>query len=278
MSSVRSSASKQAARQYVAASAFHNDFFSYTVSKNVFTNVTTGTLAAPIAGANATNCPAGRILRESGKKLYPGAHPGVSTYMVGVIDSVTFLAGYIDPNSPIFAVSNNDIPAFYANGVDPGPGGLADEGQPVFTNGRIVAAGDAVIGGDASISGDTVIGGNERVTGTIVANGQIRCMGSTGARVVVNGTQANIAIDARQGSFVFISGDGNNTLTVTNFAFGDRLFIQLSGTGTVRFSTGFGTNADTMTTPITKNSMMFSFVCDGAHMLQNAQSSWFYVH
>jgi hypothetical protein len=272
MSSVRSSASKQAARQYVAASVFHNDFFSYTVSKNVFTNVTTGILAAPIAGANALNCPAGRILRESGKKLYPGVHPGVSTYMVGVIDSVTFLAGYIDPNSPIFAVSNNDIPAVFANGVDPGPGGLADEGQPVFTNGRIVAAGDAVIGGNALISG------NESVTGTIVANGQIRCVGPTGARVAVNGAQANIAIDARQGSFVFISGDGDNTLTVTNFSFGDRLFIQLVGTGTVRFSTGFGTAADTMTTPIAKNSMMFSFVCDGAHMLQNAQSSWFYVH
>jgi len=266
MSSIRSNPSKQAARQYVAASAFHNDFFSYTVSKNVYTNVTTGTLASPIAGANSSTCPAGRILRESGKKLYPGAHPGVSTYMVGVIDSVTFLAGYIDPNSPIFAVSNNDIPAFYANGVDPGPGGLADEGQPVFTNGRIVAAGDAVIGG------------NESVTGTIVANGQIRCMGASGMRVAVDGTQTNIVIDARQGSFVFISGNGNNTLTVTNFSFGDRLFIQLSGTGTVRFSTGFGTADDTMTTPITKNSMMFSFICDGAHMLQNAESSWGYVH
>lgn len=90
--------------------------------------------------------------------------------------------------------------------------------------------------------------------------------------------KANIAIDARQGSFVFISGNGDNTLTVTNFSFGDRLFIQLTGTGNVRFSTGFGTATDTMTTPIAKNSMMFSFVCDGANMLQVAESSWGYVH
>jgi hypothetical protein len=60
-----SSYSKQPARQYVAASPFHNDLFSYTVTTNQQTYVKTGTLAAPITGANATTCPAGRILRES---------------------------------------------------------------------------------------------------------------------------------------------------------------------------------------------------------------------
>lgn len=239
-----SSYSKQPARQYVASAPFHNDLFSYTITTNQQTYVKTGTLAAPITGANETTCPAGRILRESGKKLYPGVHVGVSTYMVGVIDSITFLQGYIDPNSPVFAVSNNQIPVFYANGVDPGPGGMADKGQPVYTN------------------------------GVVVSKGQMRNVGVAGQRVAIDGTLANIAIDVSQGSFVFISGNGNNALTASNFNFGDRLFIQLSGSGNVTFSTGFGVS----TNGVAKNSMMFTFVCDGAHMIEQSRAAWTNVY
>jgi hypothetical protein len=253
--------SKQPARQYVAAVPFHNDLFSYTVTKNASTNVTTGVLAAPIAGAYASTCPAGRLLRESGNKLYPGVHAGISTYMVGVIDSITFLAGYIDPNSPVFAVSNNSLPAFYANGVDPGPGGLADEGQPVYTNGSIVAAGDATIGG------------NEAVSGTIAANGQIRCVGSTGARLPIESTLTTYAIDVSKGQFYFMStvtgGTYNTTLTCSNFTFGDRLFIQMAATGTVTFTTGFQ-SAST----ISKGNTLISFICDGFNMIEQCRAVW----
>ena len=239
-----SSYSKQPARQYVSAVPFHNDLFSYTITTDQQTYVKTGTLYAPITGANATTCPAGRILRESGKKLYPGVHIGVSTYMVGVIDSITFLQGYIDPNSPVFAVSNNQIPVFYANGVDPGPGGMADKGQPVYTN------------------------------GVVVSKGQMRNVGVAGERIAIDGTLANIAIDVSQGSFVFISGNGNNTLTASNFNFGDRLFVQLTGSGNVTFSTGFGVS----TNGVVKNSMMFTFVCDGAHMIEQSRAAWTNVY
>jgi hypothetical protein len=244
MSSVKSSSAKQAARQYVSTVPFHNDLFSYATSYNASTGITSGAISAPIAGANASTCPAGRILRENGKKLYVGAHPGVPTYMVGVFDSASMLSGYIDPNSPVFAVSNNQIPGFYANGVDPGVGGMVDAGQPVYTN------------------------------GVVVAKGQIRNVGPAGERVALNGAQANIAIDARTGPFIFISGNGNNTLTVNNFNFGDRLYIQMSGTGNVTFSTGFGVS----TNNVTKNSMMFTFVCDGAHMLEQSRANWALVY
>lgn len=240
MSSIKSSASKQPAKQYVAAVPFNANFFSYTITTNSATYVQTGTLAA-IAGATSTTCPAGRVLRESGQKLYPGVHPNITTYMVGVIDSITFLTGYIDPNSPVFATPSANVPSFFANSVDP-VGGLADEGSAVYTN------------------------------GIISAHGQIRCVGATGARVQLDGTAANIAIDVSQGSFVFISGNGTNTLTCTNFNFGDRMFIQMAGTGNVTFSTGFGVAATSQT--VAKNLLMFTFVCDGAHMLQTGVSSW----
>ena len=252
MSSISASSKKQPARQYVAAVPFHNDFFSYTTSYNAATDVTTGTLSAPIAGASASTCPAGRILRESGKKLYPDTHAGVSTYMVGVIDSVTFLAGFIDPDSPVFAVSNNDVPAFFANGVDPGPGGLVDAGQPVYTNGSIRAAGNAVVGG------------------TIVANGQIRSVGALGARPPTIAGSGSVDIDVSQTPFVFIGANGDNTLTCSHFNFGDRLVIQMSATGAVTFSTGFAVYADT----ISKIGTIVSFICDGAHMIELSRSTW----
>jgi hypothetical protein len=160
--------------------------------------------------------------------------------MVGVIDSITFLTGYIDPNSPVFATHSANVPSFFANSVDP-VGGLLDEGSAVYTN------------------------------GIISAHGQIRCVGATGVRVTLNGTgTVTIPIDVSQGSFVYISGNGNNTLTCTNFNFGDRLFIQTVGTGNVIFSTGFGV----ATLTVAKADMMFSFICDGAHMLQTGASSW----
>lgn len=238
MSSIKSSASKQPAKQYIATVPFNANFFSYTITTDPSTNVKTGTFAA-VAGSTATNCPAGRVLRESGQKLYPGVHPNVSTYMVGVIDSITFLTGYVDPNSPVFATHSANVPSFFANSVDP-VGGLLDEGSAVYTN------------------------------GVISAHGQIRCVGATGARVAIDGTAANIVIDVSKGSFVFISGNGNNTVSCGNFQFGDLMYLQATGTGNITFSTGFGV----ATVTVAKNNMMFTFVCDGAHMIQTGASSW----
>ena len=244
MSSINSAASKQPTRQYIAAAAFNANFFTYTITTNPITHVKTGSLTA-VAGATAANCPAGSILRENGKKLYPDVHPNVGTYMVGVIQSDTFLSGYIDPNAAVFAMYSTNLPAFYEDGTDPLTG-YADEGAPVITNG-LVSAG-----------------------GTIAANGQIRCIGATGVRVPLDGTAATIVIDVTQGSFVFISGNGNNTLSCGNFQFGDHLYIQATGTGNFTFSTGFGV----ATQVVAKNNMMFTFVCDGVHMLQQGASSW----
>jgi hypothetical protein len=140
-------------KSYVAAAAFNADVYTYTVTQSQTTFQKTGTLAANVSGATAVTCAAGTILRENGKKLYPAAHNGVTTLMVGVFwntsktDTTTsnMLSGFIDPNSPKFAVFSADRPN-YMNvlPIDP-TGGLADQGAPVVTNGmvssRVVALG-----------------------------------------------------------------------------------------------------------------------------------------
>ena len=113
-------------RSYISVAPFNASFFTYTTSMNA-SYVTTGTLTA-VTGATAANCPKGRVLRENGRKLYPSANPGVTTYLVGVFDDKTFLNGFIDPNSPLFAPFNTDKPVYLDNGVNGGDGGLAPGG------------------------------------------------------------------------------------------------------------------------------------------------------
>jgi hypothetical protein len=131
-------------RSYISVAPFHRDFFAYTptyTARNMFTYSIT-----PVSGANAGNCPQGRVLREKGKKLYPGADEGVNTYMVAVYDAISGLSGYIDPNSPVFAPYNGDKPNTVADGVDPGPGGLTDLGAPVYTNGPVISVSGYISG------------------------------------------------------------------------------------------------------------------------------------
>jgi hypothetical protein len=56
--------------------------------------------------------------------------------MVGVFDNQSMLSGFIDPNSPVFAVYSTDRPGYLKDAVDP-TGGLTDQGPPVKTNGVI---------------------------------------------------------------------------------------------------------------------------------------------
>ena len=75
----------------------------------------------------AANCPAGRVLRENGRKLYPVVNPGLlpgdtfqgvanfqgatqaaNRFWVGVFDAVTGVKGFINPNASTFTVYNSD--------------------------------------------------------------------------------------------------------------------------------------------------------------------------
>ena len=132
---------EQSRRSYIATEEFTGDFFSYVVTKVNFNTV--GTLSA--VTSNTTLCPAGRVLRENGRKLSPGINPGVTAYMVGVYDNQSGLTGFIDPNSPVFAIYSSNRPNFLVDNVDPGNGAtggqprLTDRGAPVITNGLVLA-------------------------------------------------------------------------------------------------------------------------------------------
>ena len=109
-------------RSYITTSAFNTSIYTYTTRLNTSNFKYEGQLAVVStlpsgAALSATNCPAGRILRELGNKLYPGVHPGLAVgdtyngavvgttatnhYWVKVFDAITGVRGYIDPNNTI---------------------------------------------------------------------------------------------------------------------------------------------------------------------------------
>jgi len=149
------------------------------------TFVRTGDLSR-VTGATALTCPAGRILRENGKKLFPGAHPistvnGVaatfpdSTVMVGVFDNQSGLSGFIDVNAPMFAGFNGDRPNYLKDAVDP-VGGLTDRSAPTLTNGSVN------VREDLNVTGNSALTGTLRVTGATTLDGNA----TVNARLIMN--------------------------------------------------------------------------------------------
>jgi hypothetical protein len=116
-------------RSYISNSAFNSVIYQYTAQLNGTTLKNEGRLTAittsPAGTAlTATNCPAGRILREVGRKLYPGVNPGLAVgdtfggavvgttatnkFWVLVFDAQTGVRGFIDPNAATFTTYNTD--------------------------------------------------------------------------------------------------------------------------------------------------------------------------
>jgi hypothetical protein len=272
MTSIQSANANQPLRQFVSADTFENDLFSYSTTRNATTNVTTGTLTAPITGATTITCPAGRILRENGQKLYPGVNVGVNTFMVGVYDSISLLSGYIDPNSPIFAVYSTQLPAFYANGVDPGPQGLDDEGPPVYTNGNII-----------SVSGDiiTETGGITSANGIVATTGQIRAAAVT-PLTALSGSGALTAqsLNPTLGEIFTISsavsGGATVTLNAASAAAGSKITLIITTSTAQNTVFTFGTNmfsAGTLTTNGTAGKYSISFISDGTDFYETARTA-----
>jgi hypothetical protein len=122
-------------RSFIAAAEFSTQFFSYVSSVNRGGR-TIGSLV-PVTGATSTTCPAGRLLRETGRKLYPDINPGITSVMIAVYDSVSLLTGYIDPNSAIFALYNTDNSYTSPRGYIPFTSTL-NSGPPIYTQGPVI--------------------------------------------------------------------------------------------------------------------------------------------
>ena len=65
-------------RSYITAAAYDTNFFLYDPKNTPH--------LLPVLGATAGTCPAGRILKETGRKLFPGVNRGVISPMVAVYD------------------------------------------------------------------------------------------------------------------------------------------------------------------------------------------------
>ena len=218
-------------RSYISTMAFNADFFTYTTSVDSTTYATTGTLIT-VSGADAGNSPLGRVLRETGRKLVPGANPGITVYMVEVFDNTTFLRGFINPNSPVFAPFNSDRPAFMeepyvinqdvSGGTYGTPGtfsGTQNYGSSVLTRGNILADGYVETGGQIRCLQQSnmldaayiLAYGNSVVN---VALGQIFTRNFTGAAVTLT------AINASVGDRITLVANVQNTGVVITFGSG----------------------------------------------------------
>lgn len=139
MASIAHNIKESSKFNYISTGSFNGQFYSYATTFNSSNFTTTGALSA-VTGATAANCPQGRVLRASGKKLYPGgAYPGVSTMMVGVYDSISLLSGFIDPNTSVFALYNSDKPTDVPDNYDLSGTNVVHRGPPVFTLGDVIA-------------------------------------------------------------------------------------------------------------------------------------------
>jgi hypothetical protein len=155
---------------YITTAAFNGSIYQYTTQLNTTNFNTEGQLAAITtlpsgAAVTSTNCPAGRILRVVGRKLYPGANPGLvlgdkyngttvsnnnlNHVWVAVFDSVTGLRGYIDPNASIFAIYSTDRNRAFVDVGETAGGTPTRLGQSVYTGGNVV------LGGQLTLTGTT---------------------------------------------------------------------------------------------------------------------------
>jgi len=158
-------------RSYLSTEAFNGAIYSYSTA--LVNQVFVGTLTL-LSGATGANCPAGRILHETGKKLFPGANNGVNDYMVSVYDPISMLTGFINPNNPNFSLMNTDRANFLLDGPNGTGTGLSASARA----NALYTRGDVLAGGRMDISGNAVIYGNEYISSSVSTMGNVYIQGN----------------------------------------------------------------------------------------------------
>jgi len=256
--------------QYISTAPFNTYFYSYSTSLNASLQ-TIGTLSV-VSGATAFTCPQGRVLRENGRKLYPDANPGITTYLVGVYDAQSMLSGFIDPNARVFQIYNTDKPNFLADGVEPS-GSATDLGPSVYTAGDLLAEGNLDISGYANIYGSATIHDGATIystlgvyNGAVINSGDLAVtlgnitMAGTASVLTLSGSNATIDLPSRICGSLAMSGSGT-TLVVTNVkcTSTSKIFIQETGAGQLSV-TARGTNTFTLTTSVNNDAQTFFYL------------------
>jgi hypothetical protein len=214
-------------RSYISSTPFQASIFTYVppVRDAYGVIVTPGHLVAfstkspSGAAASGIDCPAKRVLRETGKKLFPGVHSGILTPMVSVYDNIKLWHGYIDPNAAVFASYSTNTPNFFKNGVDAVTGAPPDAGAPVITNGLVSAqkyltnpVGDGAGTSDEPLTASAGKSTLNGILGKIIYTTQVTA-DSLVFVTVNNGTPAGIGAVPNNGFFTVYSGVPGDTST-----------------------------------------------------------------
>ena len=228
------------AKSYISTQAYNSNFFTYTVSTGPSPQFKkTGALVV-VTGATSGNCPAGNILRENGKKLFPDAYPGVTDYMVGVFDILNNLSGFIDPNDPVFAPFNGDRPNYLKDSVNSQAKNL---GAPTLTQGSVLCSGD------------------------VVSSGQVRSQDIT-TLVTVDGAPNTAVLDVSLGQVFKLTTTKAVTINPSNILPGSHVYLIVTGGGAhaVTFGTGIKSSGPLSAT----NTDVFTlhFICDSTSLFE----------
>jgi len=241
MASVYSEDRARKMKSYITTENFFNKIRSYQTQTSSTTYATEGRLTTPgtVAGVTTVpirnvktnvnlvqaDCPAGRILRETGRRLFPGQNPGLNlgdkyngavvgtnatqTMWVMVYDIMTGINVFINPNDTVFAVYNADKPLELINPLE----------------------------GSASVLGAPVISG-----GLVTAVGQIR---STSVTTIDATGLTTIAIDGSAGQVFLINNIYSATgltISASSFPVGAIIYLILNSTAAGSTSITFGSN------------------------------------
>lgn len=235
-------------RSYIAMSSYTNDFFKYTLTFNGTSNV--GALTT--LGISPTSTLQGSILSETGKKLYPEANDGVTTLMVSVYDQTSLLTGYINPNSPTFALLTTDKPPYMGQGTDPGTNMSTNLGNSIYTHGSVVADGYGTYSGLLSTGQSLTVGTTAKI-GASLSTGTSAIVGTT---LSVGGNISSGTILIAPSTFaahMFVSGSGTGQTSYTDASIGSTPAGNNSNVG----GAGNVTITNISTTAVTADSKIF---------------------
>ncbi len=264
---------KTPTRQYIATAAFNSYFFTYTLTTDPNTFVQTGSFSAVTADASKT--PKGRILRETGERLFPG-QSGVNTLMVKVFDPYSFLSGYIDPNAEVFAVYSTDkngwVEDAYENNA---ASGTRHKGPSMYTAGDIIADnGNLAIRGTGDVSGNFSVGVGVTGGSTTTLNGAVTTTSrfrSSTATVV----GATPDLSTSTGSFFQVTFAGAVTFAPTGIpAAGTFVYVFFTNTsgGGLTVTQGGNVVAGTLTVGAT-STLPVIFVSNGSKIIEMSRGS-----
>ena len=274
-------------RSYIAMSSYTADLFNYSLTFNGTSNV--GLLSN--VGVPATSTLKGSILSETGKKLYPGANDGVSTLMVSVYDQTSKLTGYINPNSPSFAIFTTDKAPYMGQGTDPGTDGRTNLGNSIYTHGSVIADGYGIYSGLLSTGTSLNVGTTARIgqsisTGTFATVGTTLNVGSN----ISSGTVVLAPSSFTEHFYVTAGGDGRTSYTSASIGstnagnnsnvggVGDRTVTNISTTAVTANSKIFITGSGTYVLGITAQTANQGFVVRSSTSGDQQLINWWVIN